>query len=118
MKKICILNKENTLLFDEAQITTNFSDRLIGLLGRHEIKENEALCIKPCKCIHMFFMRFPIDVAFVNASGAIIYLIENLKPWSITKKIKNSDYVIEMPVGAIKKKKIQYKTKIICIDKN
>ncbi len=115
MKKVVILNEKNRVLFKNAAMTTHFFDRLIGLAGKSKIEEDQALCIKPCKSIHMLFMRFSIDVVFLDASGKVIGRIENLKPWRVSGYVKNSKTVIEMPCHSIKKKNIKLNDKIIIL---
>ena len=72
------------------------------MLKKH-ISKDEALLIYPCNSIHMFFMRFSIDVLFVDKNNEIIYLLENFIPWKISRIIWKSYYVIELPCGTIKK---------------
>ncbi len=112
MKNVIITNQDKEPLFTKAQMTTRFFERLVGLMGKNNIEEESALCIKPCNSIHMFFMRFSIDVVFLDAEGSAIWLIEHMKPWQISKIVKKSTCVIEMPCGAIKKKKIKLYDKI------
>ena len=57
-----------------------FFERLIGLLGKKEIAANEALWLTRCCSIHTFFMKFPIDIIFLNRKGKVIALIPHLKP--------------------------------------
>ena len=51
--------------FDSAQ-------RRKGLLGRDGLADGSALIIAPCGAVHTFFMRFPIDIAFVARDGRVI----------------------------------------------
>jgi len=41
--------------------------RGFGLLGRSTLPEGAGLIIRPCNSVITFFMRFPIDVLFVDA---------------------------------------------------
>lgn len=113
MKKVAIFNEKNQVLFKNAVMTTNFFDRLIGLVGKSKIEEDQALCIKPCNSIHMLFMRFSIDVIFIDSSSKVIGLIEDFKPWRVSGLVKNSKAVIEMPCHSIKKKQIKLNDTII-----
>lgn len=106
MKKIVIKN-EDEILFQNSNITSNFVDRFRGLMGKNSLEENEALCISPCNSIHMFFMKFPIDVIFLDKNERIIHLIENMKPWAISKIVARAACVIEMPAGSLKKKDLK-----------
>jgi len=58
--------------------------------------------------IHMMFMNFPIDVLFLNSKLEIVDVVENLKPWVLncTPK-KAAKYIIEMPAGIAREKKIK-----------
>lgn len=111
MKKVRIY-KENELLFESASMTSNFLERFKGLMGKKALSIDKSLCIIPCNSIHMFFMKFPIDVVFLDETGKVIHLIANLKPWNISKIIKKSKLVIEMPVGTIEMKNIRINDKI------
>ena len=42
-----------------------------GLLGRDRLDTGDGIYLVPCKWIHMFGMRFPIDVAFLAADGRV-----------------------------------------------
>ena len=46
--------------------------RLRGLLGHPEPQPGEGLLIVPCSGVHMFGMRYPLDVAFLDGSGRVV----------------------------------------------
>ncbi len=106
MKKVMITNQSNEILFNNAKMTTNFHERLSGLIGKKGLNEDSALCIKPCNGIHMLFMKFPIDAVFLGKREEVLYLIESMQPWEISKIVSHAQCVIEMPVKSIQKKKI------------
>ena len=58
------------------------ASRRRGLLGR-DTWTDAALVIAPCNAVHTFFMRFPIDVLFVDRSGAIVGVRKAVPPWRI-----------------------------------
>jgi len=54
--------------------------------------------------IHMLFVRFPIDVVFLDSERRIVDLKANLRPWLGTAFPKSRfRYAIELPAGAIEK---------------
>ncbi len=54
-------------------LAASFFQRLRGLLGRDEgFLGGGVLCLMPCSDIHTFGMRYPIDVAFLDAQGAVL----------------------------------------------
>ncbi len=61
-----------------------------------------ALLIDPCRSIHMFGMRFALDVLYVDALHRVVRAQEGIKPWRIGPlHTRNAQYVIELPTGAI-----------------
>ena len=60
-----------------------FFSRLTGLMFRKSYDTDKALHITPCNSIHMFFMRFPITVVFVNKENYVLKVVENMKPWKM-----------------------------------
>ncbi|MFH1024044.1 MAG: DUF192 domain-containing protein [Planctomycetota bacterium] len=55
--------------------------RMKGLLGRKELPRGHGLLITPCGSIHTAFMRFPIDVIFLDRDGTVLKIRERLPPW-------------------------------------
>ncbi len=55
--------------------------RLIGLLGRSQAPRDHALCLVGCRAIHTCFMRFPIDVIFVDCCGDVLKVVKGLGTW-------------------------------------
>jgi hypothetical protein len=82
-------------------VANSFFKRLKGLLGCKSLNEGEALIITHSKSIHTFFMRFPIDVLFVDKNNKIVKLIPSLKPFRLTSICFKSAYVVELPSGKI-----------------
>lgn len=112
MKK-CEVIINNQMIGNNIDIADNFFTRLNGLMFKKELKENDGLIINPCNSIHMFFMNFPLDIVFVNNNNEIVEILEDIKPWRISKIYFNADFVIELPTGTIKKKNIQKNQKIL-----
>lgn len=75
-------------------------DRLVGLLGHASLAEDEGLWIEPCNSVHMFGMRFPIDVVFVDAEGRVVRVVDTLRPWRMTLPVRGARAALEIPAGA------------------
>ena len=105
-KKITVLTT-GEILAENAEIADTPFKRFKGLLGRNALPPNHALVITCCNCVHMFFMRFAIDVIFCDASNRVLRVCENLKPWHISPYVLGARYVIELPAGTIRKRSIQ-----------
>lgn len=97
-----ILNtSQNTILASQARAADSFWSRLTGLLGRKGLASDEALVISDCRCIHMFFMKFPIDVIFVSRKGSVLRLARGIKPFCVSPYVWGAYYAVEGAVGMI-----------------
>lgn len=67
-----------TLKIDRA---ASFASRLLGLLARQRLAADEALYLAPCSSVHTLFMRYAIDVAFVDRQGRVVKLVSDLQPY-------------------------------------
>ncbi len=73
-----------------------------GLLGRASMADDEGLWIVPCPMIHTFFMKFAIDVVFLNKRLEVARVIENIKPWRLSPWVLRAHSVLELAGGALK----------------
>jgi uncharacterized membrane protein (UPF0127 family) len=76
------------------------ASRRRGLLKHDSLSEGSALIIAPSSAVHTFFMRFPIDLAFVSREGRVLKLCAGVRPWRISAAWR-AFAVIELPVGAL-----------------
>ncbi|XXF76412.1 DUF192 domain-containing protein [Myxococcaceae bacterium GXIMD 01537] len=89
------------LLADKAWRAVSFMERFKGLMGRPTLDFGEGLHINPCNSIHTFFMRIPIDVAFLDPSGVIVKQFSALPPWRATSMYRQARTVLELPAGTL-----------------
>ena len=73
-----------------------------GLLGRESMGPDEGLWIVPCPMIHTFFMKFPIDVLFLDADLTVRRVIEDLRPWRLSPWVLSARSVLELKGGTLK----------------
>jgi uncharacterized membrane protein (UPF0127 family) len=83
------------------QVTESAWERMRGLLPRKRLAEGEGLWISPCTSIHTFFMRFPIDAAFLDKGGRVIAVYAGLKPWRLSGIHLRAAGVLEAGAGAL-----------------
>lgn len=96
----------NELLVPRLVIADTFTSRLIGLLDRSGLALDEGLLLTGCHQVHMFFMRFPIDVIFCAKDGRILHFEHLLKQWRISRAVKDGDHAIELAAGSIQRLKV------------
>ena len=88
-------------LATEVKVADTLFTRMKGLLGRKELPFGEALWIKPCFSVHTFFMKFAIDVIFLNKTNQVIAAVSNLTPNRVPRLCPQSFSVLELPTGTI-----------------
>ena len=97
-----VLNTErNTCLGTRIRVADGYWSRLKGLLGRKGLDEGEGLLIVPSRGIHMWGMRFPLDVLLLDEGGRVQALHPGIAPGEATGFVKGVRYALEVPVGTI-----------------
>ncbi len=109
MQRAMVINRNNSnIIVEQGELANTFLSRFKGLLGRKCMNPGEGLLICPCDMIHSIGMKIEIDVLFVSRDNRIVHIIEKMVPNRISKYIKNSCYVIELPSGQIARTKTQH----------
>jgi uncharacterized protein len=90
----------NTTLGDRVAVANTPDTRNRGLLKHSTLEPGEGLWIVPTQSIHMFFMKFALDIVYLNKAKRVLKLVRNLKPWRISICL-SAHSVLELPVGTI-----------------
>ena len=91
----------STELATHAGLANGFLSRLRGLLGRDGLEPGCGLVIEPCTSVHMWGMRFPLDVVHLDKQGKVLKVLPNLKPGALGPYLWRSHTAVELPVGTI-----------------
>lgn len=89
-------------LGDRIRVADRWWPRLRGLIGYPEPREGQGLFIRPCQGVHMQWMRYPLDIAFVDESGAVVALYHELRPWRFSKTHRDASAALELPAGTLR----------------
>lgn len=92
---------QGTELASDAREPRGMWGRAVGLLGRSSLRPGEALILQPCTSIHTAFMRFPIDVVYVDRSDRVAKVCPNVKPFRISGILRGGHTVLELPSGTL-----------------
>lgn len=87
----------------DVAVADTFLRRLKGLLGQPHgwARAHRGLWIVPSRGVHMFGMRFAIDVVFLGRGEIVVHLEQNLRPWRVSRVVPSARSVLELPAGAI-----------------
>jgi len=92
-----------TVIADRCRVASSLGERTVGLLATPEVLPGEGLLIERTQSIHMFFMRYPIDVVFFNRAGLVTRTVAGLKPWRVVWWARGARDCIELAVGTLER---------------
>jgi len=87
-------------LASQLEVAGSGSRRRKGLLGRDGLPPGGGLWIVPCESVHTFFMRFPIDLVYLDRSNRVKKVRSGVGAWRISACL-SAHSVLELPVGAV-----------------
>ena len=104
---LTILNAtKQTLLGDRISVADTGPTRNKGLLGHAGLEPGEGLWIIPTEAIHTFFMKFEIDVIFVDKKMRVTKIVHSMKKWRIAISWR-AQSVVELPPGTARQANTQ-----------
>ena len=98
----CFNPKTQEVFADNLNLNNTFSSRLLGLMFKKHLPAGSGIILKPCTQIHTCFMRFNIDVIFLDEDLQVLHVIENMRPWRVSPLFLKSRYTVELPGGTLK----------------
>lgn len=85
------------------EVAESFWDRLARLLAHPPLKPGQGLLIRPCEGVHTWFMRYPIDVIFLDSSWTVVALVPELRPFRFSRIVRKASMALEVPTGTIER---------------
>lgn len=76
--------------------------RMAGLLGRRELAPGEGMWFEPASSIHTAFMRFAIDVIFLDREGVVLRCVPAMRPFRVAAQ-RGARAAVELPAGTIER---------------
>lgn len=99
---LTVRNREKgSLLGSRVGLADGWWTRLKGLLGRPGLEDGEGLLITDSQGVHMWWMKFALDVALLDDEGRVVALYRDLQPGKRTRMHWNAKYALEVPVGVL-----------------
>ncbi len=103
-----VINKtKNIQIANNIKLANNVFTRLVGLLNKSCLAEDEGLLIQSCRSIHSFGMRFNFDAVFLDKNNKVKHIIKNMKPWRFSNIVFSADKILELAAGVVDKTKIE-----------
>ena len=92
--------RNGRVIADDLTSAFDSKSRKVGLLNHVSFPQGAAMLIAPTNAVHTFFMRFPIDIAFITREGTVVKVCPSVRPWRIAAAFRAYG-VIELPAGTL-----------------
>jgi len=94
-----------TVLCERLESAGGIGGKGRGLLGRAGLEPGTGMLFEngrftPFMWMHMFFMRFAIDIVFIGRANTVIRINRQLKPWRVSSVVFGARRALELPAGA------------------
>jgi uncharacterized membrane protein (UPF0127 family) len=103
-----VLRREDDgrVLCDHCLLADTVWRRMKGLIGRRDLGAGDGIVLRPSWSVHTFFMRFPIDVVFVDADQVISKVVPDLRPWTWAT-CRGARDVVELRAGECERAQVR-----------
>jgi len=89
---------DDAVVCERCEIPESAFGRMRGLLGRSGLEPGSGMLIDSAPSVHMFFMRFPIDVVFLDRNRRVVAVKHCLRPWRVAGA-RRAVAALELPAG-------------------
>jgi uncharacterized membrane protein (UPF0127 family) len=90
--------EDGSVVCERCKLADSAPSRMKGLLGRKSLPHDEGVLLRPAGSVHTAFMRFPIDVVFLDRDLAVLDVVPELKPWRTAGR-RGAKAVLELAAG-------------------
>jgi uncharacterized membrane protein (UPF0127 family) len=102
---IVIVGPAGQVVCELCEIANGFFNRGRGLLGRRDLPRGQGMLIRPTWSVHTAFMRFAIDVVFLDEEMTVLKIARDLRPWRTAARWR-ADSVLELRAGECERLRI------------
>jgi uncharacterized membrane protein (UPF0127 family) len=82
-------------------VAAGFWQKFKGLMLSSPLADDQAFLIWNCSSVHTFFMRYALDLAYLNIEGRIVKIEKNVCPWRVSWGGTDACHTLEMSAGGI-----------------
>jgi uncharacterized protein len=98
LPEVALANDDGTVVCERCLLAETPLARLRGLLGSSGLSSGEGLLLRPAGSVHTAFMKFTIDVVFLDRDLRVLKVAPELVPWR-TAGCRGARAVLELPAG-------------------
>lgn len=97
-RPIALARADGTLVCEGCRVAASFAMRLRGLMGSSSLPIGSGMLFPRTRSVHTHFMRFPIDVVFLDGENRIVSILPRLRPWRAAAS-RRARSVLELAAG-------------------
>jgi uncharacterized protein len=98
MERKVVLARGCSVICGRCEVADTAFTRMRGLLGRRVMPPGQGLFIEPTWSVHTWFMRFPIDVVFLDRDLTVLRIRRHMGPWRMAARFRARS-VLELASG-------------------
>src|SRR5215470_9796589 len=91
-----------TVLAEAADVANTSATRRTGLLKHERLEQGQGLWIVPCESVHTFFMKFPIDLVYLDKRHRVKKVRHAVPAWRLSACL-SAHSILELPAGTAEK---------------
>lgn len=104
---LLVIRESGRRLGDRIDRADTFLRRFRGLMLTRALPEGAGLHLDPCRAVHSFLMKYPIDVLHLDAEHRIVGMERELKPGNIGAVFRGTRSIVELPAGTLEQAKVR-----------
>jgi hypothetical protein len=103
---LTLRREDGRIVCERVVVSDRAYRRMRGLLGRRYLRKGEGMVLRPAWSIHTAFMRFPIDVVFLDADQVVLKIEPEVRSWR-TVSCRGAREVVELASGECKRRGLE-----------
>ena len=101
-----LVTSSDVVVCERCVLADDALSRMRGLLGRTSLAREEGILLRPASSVHTWFMRFPIDVVFLDRDLSVLRVVPQLGPWRWAAR-RRAAAVLELAAGESERRGIE-----------
>ncbi len=103
-RSVAVRSESGSLVAGNVTVADGFGTRLIGLMGRTRLDPDEGLWLLPCNGVHMFFMRTPLDIAYLDRQHRVVLCVPEMREWRVKLlPVRRAHSALELAPGTLRR---------------
>ena len=98
-----VIHRESGTVLGQRVVTaTSFWRRLRGyMLYAQPPSEFDGIYFPKCNQLHNSFVRFSLDLIFIDRQNVVVAVVRGFRPWRFTRIYFKAAHALEFPAGRL-----------------